>query len=128
MTHNGNKINKSKSEYHVEDEGFSCSTSFGENTHFVQLDRLSHGTADVSFGELTVDLTQCAEVTENCHIEANCSFGELIIQVPQRFRVDVKSSTAFSSVEFRGTHTAEPQGVISLEANASFGEIQVCYL
>ena len=75
-----------------------------------------------------MDLSGCEEVFRNCRIDANCSFGELILLVPRRFRVEPDSSTAFASLEIVGQPDPEPKGVIRLDANISFGEITVKYI
>ena len=112
----------------MDGESFACSISFGEDTYYIDLPRLSRGEADVSFGELTVDLSGCEEITAGCHLEANCSFGQLNILVPRRYRVDAATSTAFASIGYSGRPDPEPQGVISVAANASFGEISIRYI
>lgn len=128
VTHNGGNSGKTKCSCQIEGDRFECDLSFGENTHRVDLACLKGGEANVSFGELTVDLSGCEQVADGCSIEANCSFGELNLLVPRRFRVEADSSTAFASVDFSGHPDSEPTGVIRLEASASFGQISVCYI
>lgn len=119
---------KTKSDCHVGEGRFQCDLSFGEATFPVECDCLNGGEANVSFGELTVDLSDCAKVTESCHIEANCSFGELCFLVPRRFAVQPHNSTAFAAVNISGHPDPEPAGTIQMDANASFGEISICYI
>lgn len=107
---------------------FACDLSFGQNTHKVDLPLLSGGEANCSFGELVVDLTGCETVSENCMIEANSSFAEILFRVPRRFQVLTENSTAFASVTFSGQPDNTPVGIIRLEANASFGQITVRYI
>lgn len=134
VTKSGKKIpgvyanKKQVNECTTEGEEFQCSLSFGEHTHVVALPRLSMGEISVSFGELTVDLTGCEEVSQDCEIEASCSFGELRLLVPSRFAVQSSNSTAFASIDVHGQPDAAPAGVIHLDANASFGEISVRYI
>lgn len=123
-----NKGEKFCSNCTTEGESFTCSTSFGEDTKYVCLPRLSSGTAEVSFGELTVDLSGCESVSDDCHISANCAFGELNLRVPRHYRVELASDTAFASVEEKGFPDASVRGVISVSANASFGSICICYV
>lgn len=128
VTHRGGNSRKTKCDCRNNADCFECDLSFGENTHIVDLPLLAGGEANLSFGELTVDLTGCGAVADNCHIEANCSFGELRLLVPRRFAVQAESSTAFASVNFSGHPDSAPEGVIRLDANASFGEISVKYV
>ena len=132
ILHNGKHVDSgdknTKSNFTTDAHSFDCSLSFGENTHYIELPLLQHGDINCSFGELTVDLTGCEEVFQNCKIEANCSFGDLTLRVPRRFRVDPDSSTAFASLDIDGHPDPEPKGVIRLDANISFGEITIEYV
>lgn len=126
ITHNGKTIHKNTCD--VEGERFRCSASFGEDYRAIQLPRLSGGTADLSFGELTVDLTGCREIAEGCRIDLNCSFGELNLLVPRTYRVEPVSSTAFASVEVKGFPDGDAAAVIYVTCDANFGEIQIKYV
>ena len=86
------------------------------------------GKANVSFGELEIDLSGCEEIAAGCTIDASCSFGELVFKVPRRYRVEATSSTAFGNFEVKGSPDPEPVAVIDLDADASFGEICVKYI
>ena len=128
VTKRGSNSKKTKCDCRNTDSGFACDLAFGENTHYVDVPLLRCGEANCSFGELTVDLTGCQAVEEGCVIEANCSFGELVLRVPRRFAIQTESSTAFASVNFSGQPDSSPAGLIRLDANASFGEISVRYI
>ena len=117
-----------KSTFSTDEQSFECSLSFGENTHYIDLSLLESGDINCSFGELTVDLSGCKEITNDCQLEANCSFGQLNLLVPRRFRVEPDSSTAFASLDIEGCPDPNPAGIIRLDANVSFGEIQIQYL
>lgn len=122
--------NSKKTQCNCENQGntFHCDLSFGEKTHRVSAPRLESGSADVSFGELTVDLSGVEEVAEGCVIEASCSFGEIIFQVPRKYHMECRNSTAFGDVHIQGQSDAEPEAVITLNADVSFGEISVHYI
>lgn len=128
IKHNGQTVSNHQCQCSIGEEAFECSTSFGENTHCIDLPRLSRGLAEVSFGEMTVDLTGCGEISENCRIEANCSFGEMILRVPSRYRIEPNTSTAFASLDTEGYPAAEPEGIIALDAGISFGQITIQYV
>lgn len=114
--------------YTVDGERFHAATSFGENHHFVQLPRLSGGEASVSFGELSIDLSGCEALSDGCRLQASCSFGDLEILVPRRWRVEHDSKTAFSSVAVDGQPDPDAAQVIYLECSANFGNIQIRYI
>lgn len=126
---NGVPLNDKKAVHNLkeEHEHFSAEVSFGEKYWSVTLPRVSSGSAQVSFGELTVDLTQCKEIADGCTIDANCSFGELILLIPSAYRVEAAPSTSFGSTEISGQPDANPRGTIYINSNVSFGEIEICY-
>jgi hypothetical protein len=91
------------------------------------LPRLSSGEATVSFGELIVDLTECEEIADGCEIECTCSFGELVLKVPAKYRVQQEAGTSFGNISVVGHPDAQPQGIIYVDGHVSFGEITVQY-
>lgn len=117
-----------RQDFDINGESFQFDASFGEQEQFVVMPKLDRGDVNTSFGEFTVDLSGVMEITDNCRICANSSFGELTIRVPKRYTVRCVSSAAFASVENEGRPDPEPQGIIVLEANASFGQITVEYI
>ncbi len=126
ITKNGEK--KTVSEFSADGERFSCDLSFGDELREISLPRLSGGSIDVSFGKLTVDLSGCGSLSENCHIDADCAFGELVMLVPRRFRVESDSDTTFASLQISGQPDDAAEGVITLVADISFGEMIVRYI
>lgn len=119
---------KGKNEYTVDGEGFEYDFAFGDGVQNVALPVLSKGEVNMSFGELILDLTGCGKIADGCSLEANCSFGDLVILVPKNCRVLPESSTSFASFSIVGEPDAEPVATIYLEGNVSFGEIVVKYI
>lgn len=124
----GKNGGKTKMQCENDANSFNCNLSFGETNHLVQCHQLECGNASVSFGELVIDLSGVDSVVDGCAIEANCSFGEIILKVPRQFRAECHNHTAFGNVEISGHPDQYPSGVIHLNANASFGEISVQYI
>lgn len=115
-------------ELELGDDRFSWSASFGESTQRIELQTLAFGEVNVNFGEYTLDLTGVEQVSPDCRVNCNGSFGELRVLVPSRFAVKHSSATAFASVGLHGHHQPEPEGTILLSADASFGEISIHYV
>lgn len=128
VVHKGRNGKKTHTECYNTEDRFHCNVSFGEHHHCADVPMLRGGEANLSFGELTVDLRSCREVADGCTIEANCSFGELELLVPRRFAVRSTNSATFGSVDIDGEHDSNPQGIIYLEANVSFGDISIEYV
>ena len=115
-------------EYTEDGEYFNYSLSFGDSTRTVSLPRLSGGEADCSFGDLTVDLSGCDEIADRCRISATCSFGQLTLKIPSRYRIEPTSDTTFGEIHISGKPDAQPAGTILLNADVSFGEISIEYI
>ena len=126
LLRNGQKIRHSRCE--VADGMLDCNLAFCEVSTVVDAPRLRGGNVSVSFGELELDFSGCEEIAPGCTIEADCSFGELTIKVPRRYRIDADTSTSFGNYEVSGSPDAEPVAVINLVASASFGEISIKYI
>lgn len=126
VTHNGTDARKCSCD--MEGERFACATSFGENHHLIRLPRLSTGKAEVSFGELEVDLSGCEEIADGCRIELSCAFGELELLIPKCCRVEPVTGTAFAAVAFKGEPSPDAAATVYVEAKASFGEIKIKYI
>jgi len=112
----------------LEADTFTCETSFGENSYLIQLPRLSGGSAAVSFGSMTLDLSGCEALAENCLVDASCSFGELTVLIPKQFRAEVQPSTAFGHVEQSGSPDPDSSALLRLACDASFGHILLRYI
>ena len=119
---------KPSHEYRVADGYLHCSNSFGEESQVVMADRLTGGKISNCFGSYTVDLTEVEEVTENCTIEASCSFGELELCVPKCYAVSHKPSTSFAVFDVEGSPDEITSGTIYLIASVSFGQVTVKYI
>ena len=122
-----NSPNK-KNDFHVDGDRFSCDSSFGESSQLIRMSQLRSGEISCSFGDYEVDLSGVEEVTEDCTLEVSCSFGHLTLLVPRRYAVHQTNSTAFAAFDISGHPDPEPQGIITLKASASFGEIDVRYI
>ncbi len=119
---------KAKCDYSCDSGEFTYDCSFADNRQAVVMETLREGDVNVCFGSFIVDLTGVENVAPDCHIDANCSFGELEFVIPRRFRVITESSTSFASMDVKGTPDASPIGQILLSGDVSFGEITIKYV
>lgn len=114
-------------DYTGDEHSFSCTTSFGEDRKTVTATQLHRGQASVNFGELTVDLSEVTSASEGCSLDLACSFGELRLLVPRRFRAQVSDDCSFGSVTVHGSPDANSQS-ITVHADCSFGNIEIRYI
>ena len=129
VTHKGDS-SKTTSDFFAKDEEFSAVLTFGEMKRDVILPRLSNGTVECTFGEMTVDLSGCKTLAPDCRVDITCTFGEVTLLVPGKYRVETESQStnALGSFEVQGHPDPEPQGVLHLETAIRFGEITLRYV
>lgn len=125
---NGIPDHRKKSQFTQNGEGFDCDLSFGEAEHRITLPRLSHGSANVGFGELEIDLTGCDTIADGCALDLNASFASLKLLVPGQYRVEYDTSSFFGSVSVSGQPDAVISGTIHLDGSVNFGELEICYI
>ena len=107
---------------------FACVTAFEEDNHLVSLPMLTHGQAEVHFGEMTLDLTGCETFAENCQLELHSSFGEMNVLIPRSCRIESSIQTAFAACDTICTRDPEANARIYVNGNASFGHIRFRYI
>ena len=124
----GSLDHKTKKHFAQEGEQFETSVSFGEANHTVTLPRLSGGSANVSFGELKLDLTGCGEIAPGCYLDLNISFGEMDLKVPAQYRVEIDDCSRFGEISTYGHPEESVKGTIHISGNVSFGELEIHYI
>lgn len=116
------------SDLYVKDGYLYCSGAFSENRYNVQTPELKGGDVSVSFGEHVLDFSGVEKVSENCRIEVNSSFGELCLRIPSRFQAEMAVIKSFAECSVQGHPDPNPEGIICIDANVSFGELTVKYI
>ena len=122
VTSQGN--DKRLTEYQVDGDSFYCDISFGTHRQLVELPLLRRGVAEVSFGELTLDLRGCEAFTEDCSLDLDCNFGNLTVLLPASLRAVPSSDTCAGKVRFSGQPKPDAQN-IRIGCDVSFGEIHI---
>ena len=123
LSHNGNLVN----EFAVDGETFRCALSFGDSLQRVEMEIMSRGEVDCSFGDLTLDLCGCKAFASSCQLKVDCSFGSTTLLVPKSVRVEPNGSTAFAGIDIQGSPDGDASATIRMDADVSFGSITVCY-
>ena len=107
----------------------SCELSFGSCRVPVVTPLLRSGKIEASFGDFTVDLSGCEAVQDNCPLTVETNFGSLTLLVPDRFAVTVSGKdTTAASLNQRGTPCEHPEAQILLDADLSFGSLEIKYI
>ena len=115
-------------EMHCDDGYLHCTLNFGDGRIPVVVPVLRGGDIDSSFGEFTVDFSGCDTVAEDCELEVDNSFGSLTLLVPERFKVELTRDESFGATQVRGCPAAHPEGTIRLNADVSFGNLEIRYI
>ncbi len=124
----GSIDHKTQTHFTQDDETFDCSLRFGEVSHRITAARLKGGNASISFGEMVLDLTDCGQIADGCQIDVGVSFGEMILKVPSRYRVECNAGTTFGDISTHGHPDKEANGTITLVGGISFGELEIVYV
>lgn len=123
--------NFSHSDQVGDDNHPSISASFTESSRYLHASALQSGNFSVSFGSLNVYMDNVALDPAGANIKVDCSFGSMIIYVPNHWTVneqihvsigDAKNETRFYSAE----NVDSP--VLNVYGNVQFGEIKICHL
>ena len=128
VTHNGKSVVNAVGSCDIHGDSFNCECVFSSKTHIINLPTLRYGNADVSFGQMMLDLTQVESFAPDCRIDTDCAFGSLTVLVPTNCHAEVNADSAFGSVDIRGSHDSETTASIYIDADASFGHIVVQYV
>lgn len=122
-THHDQGTRVCRMEHGIMDYAFSfCSSAVR-----VPAQELRGGRAEVNFGELTVDLRDCTGLARDCVLQAEASFGELMLLVPRRYRVEHTGTQCAGSVDVAGAPLDSPEGILTVHTEVNFGSIQIQY-
>ncbi len=118
------------SKHSFENGWVRVSAEFGEKTIQACLPELRGGDISTCFGSYCIDFSGCKSVAPDCNLRVEASFGETVLRIPRRFRVEtVQSEENFcSAVNTVGQPEETPEAVILLHPEVSFGELRVEYI
>ena len=122
------KTNQRRERLNMEKDSFDYFASFGESTQYIHLPCMQSGSVSTRFGEYKLDFSGVTALAEDCTLNVNCAFGELVLLIPSRYEVRPNSANFFSGTTIKGAPNPEPEGVIRLSTSASFGEITIRYI
>lgn len=104
------------------------SASFSDDHRTISMERLNSGCISTSFGDYTLDLSGVKEVSENCALTVNSSFGDVTLLIPAHYRVCCTDNSSFGDLEIQGEPAADSRGIIRITANTSFGDLSIRYI
>ena len=122
------KDKKPVREMSCDDGVLRCTLNFGSGRIPVVVPVLRGGNIDSSFGEFTVDFTGCAALAPECRLTVDNSFGSLTLLVPERYKVELTRDESFGATQVRGCPIAQPEATLYLDADVSFGSLEIRYI
>lgn len=123
----GRDEKKFASTFTQDEDSFEAKVSFGTEKRTATVPYLKNGRVACSFGEMTVDLTACEQIVDGCVLDLECSFGELILIVPENCIVRGDNKTSFGDMTIVGAPNEDASITLHLRGKVSFGDITVRY-
>ncbi len=124
----GGNSEKFRREYSDTDGFINYNVSFGEDHVIPNARRIKGGNANVSFGDLTLDLRSIREFAEDASLKINVSFGEAQLLLPKNVRVEIESAGSFSGKGVTGAPDPDAPYTLRVCSSVSFGELTIKYL
>lgn len=107
------------------EDATNYAVSFGSHTYDMAGKSFTSATLSVTFGEMTFDLRE-ALVQDDSVIDANCSFGQLTVLLPEGVRAEITPACSFGNCENR---RRKPSGTdtptVYINVSCSFGDVEV---
>lgn len=115
-----NEFNEDGGRVHME-----C--AFAEENRRVITESFAGGDVDISFGKAELDLTSVKRFLGGANLSADVSFGTFELIVPRTVRLSIKSDKSFGSIQTFGEPDLNAQEVLTVNADVSFGSMNIRY-
>lgn len=118
-------------DYSTTDGWLKVDAQFDEHTLPLALAELRGGEIQTCFGSYRIDFSECRSIAPGCCLSADCKFGETVLLMPRRFRVEIdpaEKSAFAADVKEVGRPDESPEGTILLRPKVRFGELRIEYL
>lgn len=102
--------------------------AFCSDRILVQAEQFQGGKVEVAFGSLVLDLTGCQSVARDCRLYLDTSFGNLVLQIPRQYRVELDIDRTGGGMNVSGKPDDVCRGTIVLEGEVSFGTMKIQYV
>lgn len=114
---------------YTEEDGFVRMTcAFSDVRHEASGNRdFIGGDMDVSFGEATLDLTECERFVPGARLKVDVSFGSAVVLLPRTVRLQSDLDHSFGSSAVKGAPDAEAPYVLAVRGDVSFGNVTFRY-
>ena len=114
-------------EFSSENNYLKADMSFGNNVLVYDRPELQGGEIDSNFGDYTIDLRGVSVFAPNCILNIDQSFGNIILLLPKTVMLVKKTDTSFAAFSQAGEPDPNATYTMVLDADISFGSLQVKY-
>ena len=102
--------------------------SFGESIKYINSDNFRKGHFENNFGSMSVYFDNAIIQPGGAVVYAECNFGELQLYIPKEWQVKNYLSHSFGNIEERGCCEGISSSVLTINGEASFGNIVIHYI
>lgn len=102
--------------------------NFGETVKYLTGGMLEQVRLENNFGSMSVYFDNAVLKNHTACVRAECNFGKMVLYIPSSWNVVRKGSTALGNIREKGSCNPHGEDTLDLRAEASFGEIVICYV
>lgn len=107
----------------------NCDLSFASAAKYLQCENLSEVNLNTSFGKLEVYLQDSPLLSgKKIHVNASTSFGSVELYVPKTWNIICMPASSFGSVREYGEPDPDGANEMTINADTSFGSINIHYV
>ncbi len=124
----------SGSNYDYSSDGFEgenkvyVGVNLGSAEKYISSNKFESCEAHCNFGELKIYFDAASMDSANGNLYVELNFGEVDVYVPRNWRVETSVSSAFASVNFKGTESSDKNKLLKISGSVHFGELNIIYI
>jgi len=102
--------------------------SFGETVKYLTGEISGQVRLKNSFGSMSIHFDNAVMKDHTACVRAESSFGVIVLYVPAAWNVAIKGDTVCGNIRQTGHCSPDGTDTLEIRAEASFGEIKICYI
>lgn len=112
----------------TEDEVYRCEAAFCNTVKYADCSQMKKAQLENSFAKMTVYFDHVVLKDGRADMKVENSFGETILYLPKEWQVQLVSEQSFGSVTCNGECAVVSENLLRIEAETSFGSIEINYI
>lgn len=107
----------------------NCDLSFASAAKYLQCENISEANLNTDFGKLEVYFQDTPLLSgKKIHVNADTSFGSIELYVPKNWNVICTRNASFGSIREYGEPDPDGENEMTIDADTSFGSINIHYV